>query len=211
MSLKPIAMKLNLKTNRIIFAICIIHILLLFIVTERRLNHTAINHIKANGDLNLWLGILSDITFLISLAYLPVILKFTNEKKYIVSIFYVFWGFNVLNDILSYIPFSYRINSIILITMGVIISLLIITIIVISFRVKQSTLHLPFIILAIANILMLIINWGFPLLMPLMTNMDSYFKVARYIVYTRFMPISAITYIVYASAELFKGRENQLS
>ena len=95
--------------------------------------------------------------------------------------------------------------------MGVIISLLIITIIVISFRVKQSTLHLPFIILAIANILMLIINWGFPLLMPLMTNMDSYFKVARYIVYTRFMPISAITYIVYASAELFKGRENQLS
>ena len=194
-------MKPNLKTNRGIFAISILHIIFFVIATIRRLNHFG-----WHSNLSLWLGILSDLTFLIPLIYIIVLLKFAEEKKYIVYSFTVFAVITGLNSILGYTPQAYTSNYLILI-IGIVISIAIIGVIAISFNVKNSILRFPFRGLAIAYTLLLIINWGIPLLLPLLVGYDNYFKVTMYIPYTRILPGLGLAYVIYSAEILFKKPE----
>jgi hypothetical protein len=194
-------MKPNLKINQGILAISILHLILVVIATIRRLNHFGFG-----SNLNFWLDIFSDLTFLIPLIYIVVLLKLVGEKKYVVYYFTSFIVIIGLNSILFYTPQFYSSNYISVIV-GIVTSFLILGVIAICFNIRNPILRFPFRVLAIAYILLLIVNWGIPVILPLLMEYYDYFRVAKYLSYSRVLPGLGLAYIIYRSEILFKTPE----
>jgi len=150
---------------------------------------------------------LSEITYLLPFFYLISLLKYIQEKQFIVNCFYALLVGKIISFLFNFIPNSNSSVSTILLVIGVIIALIEICVIVVSFLIKNSVLTIPFKTYAIVYILVILVEWGIPLLLPLVTGFDFYINASRYLSYVSALPMLATLYIIYQSKKL----DNQVS
>ena len=195
-------MKVSKRNASLMLLLGIINIILFVILNLRRYNH------MHEGIFTYYILLfLSEITYLLPFFYLISLLKYIQEKQFIVNCFYALLVGKIISFLFNFIPNSNSSVSTILLVIGVIIALIEICVIVVSFLIKNSVLTTPFKTYAIIYILVILIEWGVPLLLPLVTGFDFYINASRYLSYVSALPMLATLYIIYQSKKL----DNQVS
>ena len=195
-------MKVSKKNASLMLLLGIINIVLFIILNVRRYNH------MHEGIFTYYIILfLSEITYLLPFFYLVSLLKYVQEKQFIITCFYALLAGKITSFLFNFIPNSNSSVSTILLVIGVVIALIEISVIIVSFLIKNFVLTTPFKTYAIIYILVILIEWGVPLLLPLVTGFDFYINASRYLSYVSALPMLATLYIIYQSKKL----DNQIS
>jgi hypothetical protein len=184
----------------------LINIVLFIILNIRRYNH-------AHEGIFTYYTLLfvSEITYLLPFFYLITLLKYAQEKQFIITCFYALLGGKIVSFLFNFIPNTGSQVSTILLVVGIFIALIEVCAIVASFQVKNIVLTTPFKVYAIVYILVILAEWGVPLLLPLITGFDSYLSASRYMSYMPLLPMLPTLYIIYRSKALNDQTEPELS
>lgn len=193
-------MTANLKLNRFALIISIIGAALSLLFAIRRLHF-----FNMNIYLAYFLDITSEIVFLLSIAYLIMLLKLTGQKKFILVAFYILLCCSLIFYIFGFVPHTMTMET----CMSAIVSLNIVYLAVVMFYIKDPVLTGPFKICAIAYVITIVCDMIVPLVLPVLISFESYFQVTRYMGFVRVIPLLAIVFVIYKAAELFKSPKIQ--
>ncbi len=190
-------MKVSKRSTTLMVLLGVINIVLFIILNVRRYNH------MHEGIFTYYILLfISEVTYLLPFFYLITLLKYVREKQFIINCFYALLAGKIISFLFNFIPNTGISVSTILLVIGIVIALIEICAIVVSFLVKNRVLTTPFKIYAIVYILIILIEWGVPLLLPLITGFDFYVNASRYLIYVPLLPMLATIYIIYKSKEL---------
>ena len=145
---------------------------------------------------------ISEITYLLPFFYLITLLKYVQEKRFIITFFYALLAGKIISFLFNFIPNTGVSVSTILLVIGIVIALIEVCTIVVSLLVENPVLTIPFKIYAIIYLLVILVEWGVPLLLPRLTGFDFYINASRYLSYVPALPMLAILYIIYKSKAL---------
>ena len=175
----------------------VINIILFIILNIRRYNH------MHEGIFTYYLLLfISEITYLLPFFYLIILLKNVQEKQFIIACFYALFAGKIISFLFNFIPNTGVSVSTVLLVIGIVIALIEVCTIVVSLLVENPVLTTPFKLYAIIYLLVILIEWGVPLLLPLVTGFDFYINASRYLSYVPALPTLATLYIIYKSKAL---------
>jgi hypothetical protein len=190
-------MNVNKRNTNLMLCLGLINIVLFIILNIRRYDHAH------EGIFTYYILLfISEITYLLPFFYLITLLKYVQEKQFIITCFYALLGGKIVSFLFNFIPNTGSQVSTILLIVGIFIALIEVCAIVASFQVKNIVLTTPFKVYAIVYILVILAEWGVPLLLPLITGFDSYLSASRYMSYMPLLPMLPTLYIIYRSKAL---------
>ncbi|SDT27843.1 hypothetical protein SAMN05216490_2938 [Mucilaginibacter mallensis] len=190
-------MKVSKRNATLMILLGMINIVLFVILNIRRYNH------MHEGIFTYYILLfVSEITYLLPFFYLITLLKYVQEKQFIITCFYALLAGKIISFLFNFISNTSSYLSTILLVIGAVIALIEICVIVVSFLIKNPALTTPFKIYAIVYILVILIEWGVPLLLPLITGFDFYLRASRYMSYMPLLPMLPTLYVIYRSKTL---------
>ena len=194
-------MNVTKRNTNLMLWLGLINIVLFIILNIRRYSHAH------EGIFTYYILLfVSEITYLLPFFYLITLLKYVREKQFIIACFYALLAGKIISFLFNFIPNTGSPVSSILLVIGIIIALVEVCAIVASFQVKNIVLTIPFKIYAIVYILVILAEWGIPLLMPLITGFDFYLNASRYMSYVPLLPMLPTLYIIFRS-RVFNDQE----
>jgi hypothetical protein len=200
------AMNVNKRNTNLMLCLGLINIVLFIILNIRRYDHAH------EGIFTYYILLfISEITYLLPFFYLITLLKYVQEKQFIIACFYALLVGKIVSFLFNFIPNTGSQVSTILLIVGIFIALIEVCAIVASFQVKNIVLTTPFKVYAIVYILVILAEWGVPLLLPLITGFDSYLSASRCMSYMPLLPMLPTLYIIYRSKALNDQTEPVLS
>ncbi|WP_183574741.1 hypothetical protein HDF18_00705 [Mucilaginibacter sp. X5P1] len=199
-------MKLNLKNNQLILLLSIIDVAIQILYAIKRAHYFYINIYIIYS-----LIVISELCFVLSLFYLTAIVKYLNERTFILKSFYWFISMSIFLFITGTTLFNFLNNQFFDTFINALTVISTIYLIVILFFIRDPFFSGSFRIYAYAAILVTFFDFFIPLATPLISNPDFYFKAIKYVGFLHVIPLIAIAYIVYKSKALITQTKPLLS